>query len=109
MAPLGRPVAGHSISAPVAAAESVPLVEFVRSMRAPVCTASLTNDAVTASGSPVSAEICNLPTAPLVSAGPVPTLTRRILPRHSSRTESVAASTSSRASGETTTNSRLSA
>src|SRR5438270_5868631 len=30
MAPLGRPVAGHSISAPVAAVESVPLVEFVR-------------------------------------------------------------------------------
>src|SRR5436190_16500120 len=36
-APLGRLVAGHSISAPVAALEPVLLVEFVRSIRAPVC------------------------------------------------------------------------
>src|SRR5437763_8150891 len=60
-APLGRLVAGHSISAPVDVAGSGLVGEPVRSIRAVACAGLPSNEAVMATGSPFSAEICNLP------------------------------------------------
>src|SRR5947199_5813905 len=51
-APVGRLVASHSISAPVAPVEFVGTDESVRSMRAGVRIALSSNDAVTVRGSP---------------------------------------------------------